>query len=278
VWGYVALGKGGLADVGYGTKVQRRSKRFVPYEADNKRTYRNIVPARSKVEVHPLPTPVGTITTTKRTRSEDEVPHPGLFPAQLWDSQQLRQVIPETTYRGNVTPRIPISSLLTIDQAIIAGFVEEQALHFYTPNYYHTSPLRDPILFNVFKHYVQIVAPTMSLIESSPPNPTILNHHVNPNMKACNLFTYQLPIMAISGNWVIMEVILAIGFLHQSHLTRSSKERAFMHYQLALKRLRIQSSKLNAARDLGLLAATLLLAWYELTTGDHVPPSVRLAK
>ena len=110
----------------------------------------------------------------------------------------------------------------------------------------------------------------MSLIESSPPNPSILNHHAIPDMKACNLFTYQLPVMAVSGNGAIMEAILAIGFLHISHVTRSSKQQALSHYQHALKRLRIESSRTNAARDLGLLSATLLLAWYELTTGDHV--------
>jgi len=76
--------------------------------------------------------------------------------------------------------------------------------------------------------------------------------------------------MAVSGNWALMEAILAISFLHISHVTRSSKQQAFLHYELALKRLRIESQRLNAARDLGLLAAMLLLAWYELTTGDHV--------
>jgi hypothetical protein len=177
---------------------------------------------------------------------------------------------PPSPFRYALTSRISISSLLTVDQAAIAEFVAHQSLNTYTPNYYRDSPLTDPILFDAFRHYVEVVAPTMSLIESSPPNPTILNHHVIPSMKACNLFTYQLPMMAVSGNWTIMEAIIAISFLHISHVTRSSKQQAFLHYQLALKRLRIESVKVNAARDLGLLAATLLLSWYELTTGDHV--------
>ena len=91
-------------------------------------------------------------------------------------------------------------------------------------------------------------------------------------MKACNLFTYQLPVMAVSGNAAIMEAILAISFLHIGHVTRSSKEQAFSHYEHAIIRLRMESSRTNAQRDLGLLAATLLLAWYELSTGDHVCP------
>jgi hypothetical protein len=161
---------------------------------------------------------------------------------------------------------------LTIDQATIATRVSQQSLNTYNPSHYHTSPLADPLLFYAFRHFVEVVAPTMSLIESSPPNPSILNHHAIPNMKACNLFTYQLPVMAVSGNGVIMEAILAISFLHISHVTRSSKQQAFSHYQRAIQRLRIESSRVNAARDLGLLAATLLLAWYELSTGDHVCP------
>ena len=152
----------------------------------------------------------------------------------------------------------------------MAARVSQQSLSTYNPNRYHSSPLEDPLLFYAFRHFVEVVAPTMSLIESSPPNPSILNHHAIPNMKACNLFTYQLPVMAVSGNGAIMEAILAISFLHLSHVTRSSKSQAFSHYQHALKRLRIESSRANAASDLGLLSATLLLAWYELSTGDHV--------
>jgi len=177
----------------------------------------------------------------------------------------------ESTYRFGTTPRISISSLLTVDPATIAAYVSEQSLNTYTPNCYNSSPLcNNVILCNAFKHYVEVVAPTMSLIESSPPNPTILNQHSTPSLKACNLFTYQLPTMAVSGNWALLEAILAISFLHISHVTRSSKQQAFLHYELALKRLRIDSQRSNAARDLGLLAAMLLLAWYELTTGDHV--------
>jgi len=111
---------------------------------------------------------------------------------------------PRSPSRYSLTSRISISSLITVDQAAIAEFVAQQSLNTYTPNYYSTSPLTDPILFDAFRHYVEVVAPTMSLIESSPPNPTILNHHVIPSMKACNLFTYQLPIMAVSGNLAIM--------------------------------------------------------------------------
>ena len=133
------------------------------------------------------------------------------------------------------SPRISISSLLTVDQATIAAHVSQQSLNTYIPNYYHSSPLEDPLLFYAFRHFVEVVAPTMSLIESSPPNPSILNHHAIPNMKACNLFTYQLPVMAVSGNGAIMEAILAISFLHLSHVTRSSKQQAFSHYQRADK-------------------------------------------
>jgi len=178
---------------------------------------------------------------------------------------------PLSSYHFNEVSRISISSLLSVDQATIAAYVAQQSLNTYSPNCYHSSPLQDPILFNAFQHYVKIVAPTMSLIESSPPNPTILNHHAIPNMKACNLFTYQLPVMAVSGNIAIMEAILAISFLHLAHITRSSREQAFAHYQLAIRRLQMESSRNNTARDLGLLAGTLLLAWYELSTGDHVP-------
>jgi hypothetical protein len=63
---------------------------------------------------------------------------------------------------------------LTVDQATIAEFVAQQSLNTYTPHYYQTSPLTDPILFNAFRHFIERVAPTMSLIESY--NPTRSYH------------------------------------------------------------------------------------------------------
>jgi len=177
----------------------------------------------------------------------------------------------EHPYRYGDSNRISISSLLTIDQAALAECAAQQSLNTYVPNFYFSSPLADPSLFAAFKHFVEVVAPTMSLIETSPPNPTILNQVDFPNIKACNLFTFQLPMMALSGKWAIMEAILAISLLHISHVTSSSKQQAFLHYQIAIRRLRIESSREDASRDLGNLAAMLLLAWYELTTGDHVP-------
>ena len=178
--------------------------------------------------------------------------------------------VAEYRYRYGDSNRITISSLLTIDQEAMAECAAQQSLNTYIPNFYFSSPLLDPSLVMPFKHFVEVVAPTMSLIETSPPNPTILNLTAFPNIKACNLFTFQLPMMALSGNWAIMEAILAISLLHLSHITRSSKQQAFLHYHIAITRLRIESSKEDASRDLGILAAMLLLAWYELTTGDHV--------
>jgi hypothetical protein len=263
----------GVVDVGYGSRTSKdlgdmkRPRRYMPYDDAGKgRTYKPIVPAppRSIETVPPAPPALPEPSSPKRKRDEYE------NYGYSGDTEALPR--PLSPFRSALTSRIPISSLLTVDQAAIAEYVAQQSLNTYTPNYYQSSPLIDPILFDAFRHFIEVVAPTMSLIESSPPNPTILNHHVIPNMKACNLFTYQLPIMAVSGNWAIMEAILAISFLHISHVSRSSKQQAFLHYQLALKRLRIESSKVNAAQDLGLLSATLLLAWYELSTGDHVYP------
>ena len=252
----------------------------MPYEGreGKGRTYKPIVPAPPRpLESKPVPVIAsggGHLGphSPKRKRDEEEEQtyyrsHPDKFVNELSPPPR-----PPSPFRNPLASRIPISSLLTVNQAAIAEYVREQSLNTFAPNLYQSSPLTDPILFNAFRHYVEVVAPTMSLAEISPPNPTILNFHVIPNIKATNLFTYQLPIMAIGGNCAIMEAILAISFLHISHVTRSSRQQAFLHYQLALKRLRIESSKVNAAQDLGLLSATLLLSWYELSTGDHVSP------
>jgi hypothetical protein len=239
-------------------EVDPRILKSRPPESYNETPFRALKRKREYVDTEPRPS---MERNDYMAISPDRVESP---------ETPISKPVSEMPFRSALSSRIPISSLLTFEQAAIAAFVSQQSLNTYTPNYYRDSPLTDPVLFEAFRHYVEVVAPTMSLIESSKPNPTILNQHVVPSLKACNLFTYQLPVMAVSGNWAIMEAILAISFLHISHVTRSSKQQAFLHYQLALKRLKMETSKVNAARDLGVLAATLLLAWYELTTGDHV--------
>ena len=263
-------------------KKLRRHAQYEDQDGGLHRVYKHIVPApprelesSSSVAVA-VNLPVES-RGSKRKREGEIVSTDGSAPSGILPLPETeRRIEPKRDFdRATRYPepsRISISSLLTVDQSTTTPCVSQQSLNTYILKH-HSSPLEDPILFYAFRHFVEVVAPTMSLIETSPPNPSILNYHAIMNMKACNLFTYQLPVMAISGNGPIMEAILAISFLHLSHITRSSKQQAFSHYQHALQRLRIESSKTNAGRDLGLLAATLLLAWYELSTGDHVCPS-----
>lgn len=280
----------------------KRSRRFVPYESPERRTYKTIIPAppKQRAKGSPLSSagetpaivplalpPTAETHIPKRPRLEPEHPEPAGHTAPEQFVEQAPEVVldviepvapPPFTeyqyrYRYGDANRITISSLLTIDPESIAEYQSTQALHQYIPSFYFSSPLTDPTLVFAFKHFVEVVAPTMSLVESAPPNPSILNYqnYPDPGARAVNLFTFQLPMMALAGNWAVMEAILALSLLHIAHVTRSSKQQAYLHYQIAIKRLRIESSREGASRDLGILAVMLLLAWYELTTGDHVP-------
>jgi Fungal specific transcription factor domain len=282
----------------------KKSRRFVPYESPERRTYKTIVPAppqpREKGSplssgseappIPPVPIPPVEAQIPKRQRIEPIQPEHSKATGHNTPRAQIdcvetvqetiEQAAPPFTeyqsryrYRYGDANRITISSLLTVDQETIAEYqTQQQALHQYIPSFYYSSPLNDASLVSAFKHFVEVVAPTMSLVECAPPNPSILNYHnyPDPGAKAVNLFTFQLPMMALAGNWAVMEAILALSLLHIAHMTRSSKQQAYLHYQIAIKRLRIESSREGASRDLGILAAMLLLAWYELTTGDHV--------
>jgi Fungal specific transcription factor domain len=283
----------------------KKSRRFVPYESPERRTYKTIIPAPPKQRAKGSPLSSGSETPAivpvpipppveahipKRPRLEPiepELPKPTGHTTPEVFVEQLPEVIPEVIevapppfteyqyrYRYGDANRITISSLLTIDQESIAEYqTQQQALHQYIPSFYYSSPLTDTNLVFAFKHFVEVVAPTMSLVECAPPNPSILNYqnYPDPGARAVNLFTFQLPMMALAGNWAVMEAILALSLLHMAHVTRSSKQQAYLHYQIAIKRLRIESSREGASRDLGILSVMLLLAWYELTTGDHVP-------
>src|SRR5579871_2528847 len=191
---------------GDGLGNEKKSKRYAPYgDKESFRTYKPIVPAppRAGLDIKtPLVQSPDSLPPRSPKRKRDASAEQQFYPERrepvAWSDevetprQPMPSSFPQMPFRSALSSRIPIESLLTFDQAAIAAFVSQQSLNTYTPNYYRDSPLTDPVLFEAFRHYVEVVGPTMSLIESSPPNPTILNHHVVPNLKACNLFTYQL--------------------------------------------------------------------------------------
>lgn len=77
-----------------------------------------------------------------------------------------------------------------------------------------------------------------------------------------------MPTLALN-NQALLHAMLAIGSLHIAFLQDGPVTPALKHYHLAIRRV-AKGVRLPTRRcQLGILAATMLLGWYELMSGDH---------
>ena len=176
-----------------------------------------------------------------------------------------------------IAPRDPLvnSAFREIKPTDPDTFVEEnmtpKTMQWNNGYRYAESPLLDPENYLAFTHYVQHVAPMMSLIDPSPTQPNIFT--IKPGYQGhLNLWSYKLPVMALQYPPLLL-AILAIAQLHRANLGNTSPHEPLVHYHRALRR--ISHDLVNDRRDgvskdgTALLTATLTLAFYETWTGDH---------
>ena len=169
-------------------------------------------------------------------------------------------------YRRIKPREYPISSLYEAESPKV---VQQQRNGY---NSYVESPLLDPENYLAFAHFVQHVAPIMSLIDPSPTEPSIFT--IKPGYKGhLNLWSYKLPVLALQYPPLLL-ALLAIAQLHRSNVGNTPHHEAFVHYHRALKRISLDLSNdreqpFRAVDGTALLTATLTLAFYETWTGNH---------
>lgn len=130
------------------------------------------------------------------------------------------------------------------------------------------SPLLDPEAAQIFTHFITTVGAMMSVFEGSPPIPSLITpgHPVPPESK--NLWTYTIPSLALEHP-ALMHAILATSSFHLSKMTGQSPMASFRHYHYALRRIRKSVSLPHRRDQIGTLAATLILGYYEVMGADH---------
>lgn len=144
---------------------------------------------------------------------------------------------------------------------------EPSVLSAYYPAY-TASPLLDPQTARIFCHFVTATAPTLSIYERHPPNATmIFSGHPVPAAQR-SLWTYTLPMRALSHQG-LLHAMLALASSHMARLQRTPSTPALKHYHYALRRVAKALSQPAKRKDVSVLAATLLLGYYEVTTADH---------
>ena len=144
---------------------------------------------------------------------------------------------------------------------------EPNVLSTYHP-VYSASPLMDPQTARVFCHFVTATAPTLSLCERHPANPSIMFSGAPVPRSQRSLWTYTLPMLALSHQG-LLHAMLALASLHIAKLQQTSPTPSLKHYHFALRRVAKALSQPAKRQDVSTLAATLLLGFYEVTTAEH---------
>ncbi|KAF2477623.1 uncharacterized protein BDR25DRAFT_2571 [Lindgomyces ingoldianus] len=125
-------------------------------------------------------------------------------------------------------------------------------LDLYRPQ--HTAnPIKDANVAQLFSFFVNVTGPSLASFGMDYGN---------------NFWTVTLPTMGLN-NLGLLHAILALSSLQLANLHRSSKTPSYKHYAYSLKRIHRAVGNPKTRVLPGTLATSLLLALYELMTGDH---------
>ena len=179
-----------------------------------------------------------------------------------------------TSHLGD-TPRNDLGLMLALsasqdDRSVrsITNFLDNpNVLATYQPTF-TASPLMDPQTARVFCHFVTATAPSMSIFERHPTNPTVMFTGAPVPSSQQALWTYTLPMMALSQQG-LLHAMLALASLHIARLQQTSPAPSLKHYHFALRRVAKAVGLPSKRHGIATLAATLLLGFYEATTAEH---------
>jgi hypothetical protein len=154
-------------------------------------------------------------------------------------------------------------SMRRYDDFIYVGILDH-----YRPEW-SANPLKNPNTARVFMHFITSTGPTLSIFERHPRNTSALFDEFPPFAPQQGLWTYAMPLIALNHQ-ELLHAMLAISSLHIAKLKGASKTPSFKHYTYAVKRMKrcVGNSKKKLLPTT--LAATLLLAFYEVMTAEHV--------
>ncbi|KAL4807047.1 hypothetical protein BDV18DRAFT_136767 [Aspergillus unguis] len=173
--------------------------------------------------------------------------------AALQDMNQLNMVMAFAT-RDAGQPRL------------FTTYLYENMLATYQPSL-GSSPLNNPNTARIFLHFIHATGPAISVFERHGTDQSTRLGAPVPMAKQ-GLWTYTLPLKAFQHQ-ALQQAILAMGSLHIANLQQAPSTASLKHYQYALRRVGKAVGLPTQRKQLGTLAATLLLAYYEVTTADH---------
>ncbi|KAF4513515.1 hypothetical protein G6O67_000779 [Ophiocordyceps sinensis] len=148
-----------------------------------------------------------------------------------------------------------------------SAFAQEQALYEYM-SFAPNSELQSHAMRTIFRHFVTVTGPSMSLYDrdcSQTEEPA----QFDANAELGNyLFSYKFPVLAWNHPG-LLHAIMAIASLQIAKLRGTPATEALKHYHLSIRRIAKNVKTPLGRTKLSTLAATLLLAYFEVWSSDH---------
>ncbi|KAI1258387.1 hypothetical protein F5Y18DRAFT_356890 [Xylariaceae sp. FL1019] len=129
------------------------------------------------------------------------------------------------------------------------------------------SPLTDKHIAAVFWHFINVTGPSMSLYERYPLDTSNIFQGPGTRSKQ-HTWSYAFPIMSFRHP-ALLQAMLALGSLQIAKLQKVPPTASLKHYHLALRRIAKNVTRPARRTQTANLAATLILAFYEVWNSDH---------
>ncbi|KAF7868519.1 hypothetical protein EAF04_005050 [Stromatinia cepivora] len=131
-----------------------------------------------------------------------------------------------------------------------------------------SSPLNDTMTARIFCHFINVTGPSMSMFERNPANPSLIFQGRSVPSSQQHIWTYTFPMLALK-NEALLHAMLALASLHIAKLQNTHVTASLKHYAIALRRIAKSVSIPGRREQPAILAATMLLSFYECWCADH---------
>jgi hypothetical protein len=130
------------------------------------------------------------------------------------------------------------------------------------------SPLLDERNDRAFRHFVDVLAPCLSVFERPALDPWALPMRT--------LWSYTLPAAAMS-NVSLAHAMLAVSGIHMAKMHQTNEGQSLKHFTYAARRIGRLLSQPQRRHDVTTLATVLLLGFYEVLCADHARWTLHLS-
>ncbi|RFU28285.1 hypothetical protein B7463_g8062, partial [Scytalidium lignicola] len=130
------------------------------------------------------------------------------------------------------------------------------------------SPLQDSMTARIFCHFINVTAPSISMFERHPANPSLIFQGRPVAKSQQNIWTYTLPTLALQDQ-ALLHAMLALASLHIAKLQNGPVTSCLKHCAIAIRRIAKYVAIPSKIGHPATLAATLLIGFYECWCGDH---------